>query len=521
MSERAGQQPPEPLYRPTPRQLVIRSIGTLLALAVIVAAVLVVIDRRSEPTDVTDLVREPRTVSYSQLSLQIPADWTDLAFVDDCGFVQGDTLILGLAGVVRCDEGERDPEASDVVMSSLTGETAAPAPAVRLRPVTLPSGLRAQRGSTVVPDPASGGGGQAGDEEDADGDEDREDPPLRTTVLAVPSLDVQVVATSRDRQLVKGILNSARRIPSVSRATTTVAYLFAALDLPRGWQVNAVECGVPVADTVVLGKVWGPQTTPRRGTCSPERPRGVTEITMEALDSGFGRRWGPLANDPVTLLNGVKGLRGRKVLPRSGMTVTVVLVPTLRTLAVARTADTALADQVLSTMHRAVPAPPERDEPTPTTTPSPTPDATLPAGVKTRAVRYRGLTLSVPVRWATDAFRCGEPLRDTVGLGAPPDGGPGCGVSRPNNASALVIDRLYGGYGARWRGAADEATTLPSGLSGLLGSSRTREGLPVTVLTFPTIDAIIVATAANDGDAQDLIDGILTTARAPALRPPP
>jgi hypothetical protein len=338
-------------------------------------------------------------------------------------------------------------------------------------------------------------------------------------VLAVPSLDVQVVATSRDRQLVRGILNSARRIPSVSRATTTVAYLFAALDLPRHWRVNAVECGVPVADTVVLGQTGGPRTQPRRDACSPERPRGVTEITMEALDSGFGRRWGPVANDPVTLLNGVKGLRGRKVL-RSGLTVTVVLVPNLRTLAVARTADTALADQVLSSMHRAVPAPPERGEPTPTTTPSPTPNATLPAGVKTRAVRHRGLALSVPVSWATDAFRCGAPLRDTVGLGAPPVGGPRCSGTRPNNSSVVVIDRLYDSYGARWRGAADQAATLPSGLSGLLGSSRTSEGLPVTVLTFPTIDVIVVATAANDGAAQELIDGILTTARAPTLRPP-
>jgi hypothetical protein len=135
-------------------------------------------------------------------------------------------------------------------------------------------------------------------------------------------------------------------------------------------------------------------------------------------------------------------------------------------------------------------------------------------------VRYRGLALSVPVKWATDAFRCAVPLRDTVGLGAPSDGGPRCSASRREDASAVVVDRLYSRYGALWRAAADEPIALPSGLSGLMGSTRSSGGLPVTVLTFPTIDVIVVATAANDGDAQDLIDGILTTARAPALRPP-
>ena len=104
-------------------------------------------------------------------------------------------------------------------------------------------------------------------------------------------------------------------------------------------------------------------------------------------------------------------------------------------------------------------------------------------------------------------------------LGAPTVAGPGCTATRPPDVSEVVIDRLYGDYGALWMAAATEPITLPSGLSGLRGTTTNAEGLPVTVLAFPTIDAIIVATAADDGDAQDLINGILTTSRETITRP--
>jgi hypothetical protein len=225
-----------------------------------------------------------------------------------------------------------------------------------------------------------------------------------------------------------------------------------------------------------------------------------------------------LATEPVTLLDGVKGLRGSQTLA-DGQTMTVVLVPNLRVLAVARSSDQALVDTVLSTMHRAVPAPPSRDEPTPTTTPEPTSRPTLPAGVQTRTVRHVDVALAVPSRWGTDHLRCGVPQSDTVVLGAPTMAGPGCPATRPAGVSDLVIDRLYSGYGSLWRGVAAQPVTLPSGLSGLQGTTTGTGGLPVTVVAFPTIDVIIVATAAND-DAQKLIEAIITTTRALNARPP-
>ena len=377
----------------------------MLVIGAVVVGLVVVLDARDEPADVTDFAQDPRTVAYGRLSLQVPADW-ELADLDDCGHVQGDTLILGLGGLETCDEGERDPEASEVVMSSLTGRMVAPAPAVRLRPVTLPSGLRAERGTTIVPGSVSEG--------------DDESPPLRTTVLRIRSLDAQVVATSRNPKLVTGILNSAKRIPVGSPATSTVAYWLAALDLPRTWQVNAVDCGVPTADTVILGHPGKPRETSLPGEkCPTERPPGVTDIYLDALDSPFGRRWGVIATDPVTLLAGVKGLHGTKVLP-SGLTVTVVLVPDLRTIAVARSANQALVDMVMSTAHWAVPSAVSDDE-QPTTTPSPQPTArpTLPAGVETRTVRHVGLALAVPRRWSSSDLRCGVPQSDTWCSGRP------------------------------------------------------------------------------------------------------
>ena len=48
--------------------------------------------------------------------------------------------------------------------------------------------------------------------------------------------------------------------------------------------------------------------------------------------------------------------------------------------------------------------------------------------------------------------------------------------------------------------------------------ARAPTGLPVTVLAFPTIDVIIVATAADDGDALSLIDAVVTTTRAATAR---
>ena len=468
-----------------------------------------VLDARDEPADVTDFAEDPRTIAYGRLSLQIPADW-ELGDLDDCGHVQGDTLVLGLGGQVTCDEGERDPEASDVVVSSLTGRMVAPAPAVRLRPVTLPSGLRAERGTTPLPRPGT----------DEDEDEDDETDPLRTTVLRIRSLDAQVVATSRNPKLVTGILNSAKRIPVGSPATSTVAYWLAALDLPRSWDVNAVRCGIPTADTVILGHPGKPRQTRLPGEeCPRERPPGVTDIYLEALDTPFGRRWGVIATDPVTLLAGIKGLRGTKVLP-SGLTVTVLLVPDLRTVAVARSANQALVEMIMSTAHPAVPSTEiEEDQPTTTPTPQPTARPTLPAGVETRTAKHVGLALAVPRRWSDNDLRCGVPQSNTVVTGAPTVGPPGCTATRPLGVSEVVIDRLYGDYGALWMAAATEPITLPSGLTGLRGTSTSAEGLPVTVWAFPTIDAIIVATAADDGDAQDLIDGILTTARETRARP--
>jgi hypothetical protein len=187
---------------------------------------------------------------------------------------------------------------------------------------------------------------------------------------------------------------------------------------------------------------------------------------------------------------------------------------------VARSADQGLVDNVLSTMHRAVPTPPSRDEPTPTTTPEPTSRATLPAGVQTRTVRHVGVALAVPSRWSTDDLRCGVPQSDTVVLGTPTASGSRCPATRPPGVTDLVIDRLYSGYGSLWQGLPDQAVTLPSGLSGLRGTTTSTGGLPVTVVAFPTIDVIIVATAANDDDAQNRVDAIITTTRALSARPP-
>ena len=71
MVDRDTDRATEPLPRPTPRQLVIRAIGTLVVVAALVAAAIVVLDERSEPADSTDLAEQPRTVSYGRLSLQI------------------------------------------------------------------------------------------------------------------------------------------------------------------------------------------------------------------------------------------------------------------------------------------------------------------------------------------------------------------------------------------------------------------------------------------------------------------
>jgi hypothetical protein len=127
--------------------------------------------------------------------------------------------------------------------------------------------------------------------------------------------------------------------------------------------------------------------------------------------------------------------------------------------------------------------------------------------------------MAVPSRWGIDDLHCGVPRSDTVVLGAPVAAGPRCTDIRPPDVSELVIDRLYGDFGSLWQGVADQPVTLPSGLSGLRGTSTSAEGLPVTVLALPTIDVIIVATAADDGPALNLIDAIITTTRATTARP--
>ena len=332
--------------------------------------------------------------------------------------------------------------------------------------------------------------------------------------MRIPSLDVQVVATSPDPKLIRGIVNSAKRIPPGSAATRTTAYLFAAIDVPLTWEVNAVDCGVPTTDTVIAGHPGRPRMTKLPGrSCPDQRPLGVSDITLDSLDSAFATRWGVIANDPVPLLGGVKGLSGTKALP-SGVIVTVMVVPSLRAIAVARSSDQALVNQVLSTIHRAVPTPPDPDDDQPTTTPSPEPTdrPTLPIGVQTRTVRHRGVALSVPARWTDGDVRCGEPRTDTVVLGTPPIAETGCPEppERPD-VSQLVITRLYNPYGSLWQAAATDPVTLPSGLSGLQGTDTSVAGRPVSVLSLPTLDVIIVATAGTDD--QDLIDGILTTTR--------
>ncbi|MBA2640502.1 MAG: hypothetical protein H0U77_11095 [Nocardioidaceae bacterium] len=491
----------DPLPPPTPRQLVVRSIGTALVLALLVVGLVIVLDARDEPADVRDLVEEPRTVSYGRVSLQIPADWVPLNNVDECGYVLDDTLILGNAGLQTCENGERDDEASDVVVSALRGRLAVPVPPVDLASYRLPSGLRGEIGSTVVPS-ARPSGDQSEDEE-----------PLITTVLQLPTLDAQVLLTSRDQALVDRIIETVQPVPSGPDATTTVAYLSAAIDVPRTWTVNDIACGVPRSDTVVGGYAGPPRLTSVEGRpCPPSRPRGVTDIVLDSVGSDYSQRWSVLATEPVTLLGGIRAARGTKQLP-DGVTVTVTVVPDLAAIAVARSSNQALVDTVLTTLHRAVPPQPDEEQTAPTPTPEPSPRPTLPAGVDTRRVTYQGITLFVPTTWSRDGPRC--PTADTIALGA--TSGPPCLAERPEGVSDIVIDRLYGEYGSRWQAAATEPITLASGLFALQGRLPSDEGLPVTVTALPSLDVVVVATAADDGPALNLIDGILATIR-PAPR---
>ena len=484
---------------PTPRQLVVRAICTALILAALVAGVLVVLDQRNGPADVSDLVEEPRTVSYGQLSLQIPSDWL-LNDIDECGNPQDDTLILGNAGDITCSSGERDDETTDVVMSSLTGGVVAPSPDITMESFTLPTGLRARKGtSEPAIDP---------------------DDPLRTTVLEIPALDVKVVATSPDQALVNRILATAKQIPFDSRATRTVAYLSAAIDVPRSWTVNDVVCQVPQSDTVVAGHPGLPrQTSPADEPCPVDRPPDVTDITLDSTLSEFGLRWGVIANESVTLLGGVKGVRGTKTMP-DGTVVTVLVVQDLRAIAVARSSNQPLVDSVLSTVHRAVPPQSDEEQTPPTPTPDPTPRATMPSGVETRPVSKYGITMDVPKGWSRDDIRCDVPQSNTVALGIPINDSPTCQAQRAPGVSDIIVNRLYGDFGSLWMPVADEPFTLESGLSGLRGSATSEEGLPTTVLAFPTHDVVVVATAGYEGAAADLMDGILATIRVVASTQP-
>ncbi len=501
MSDRDEGRSLDALPLPTPRQLVIRAIGTALVIAALVAGVLVVLDQRNEPADVNDLVEEPRTVSYGELSLQIPSDWL-LNDLDDCGHPQDDTLILGNAGVITCTEGERVTEATDVVMSAMSGGIVAPSPHVRMESFTLPVGLRARKGISRV-DP---------------------DSELRTTVLEIPSLDAKVVATSADQSLVNNILATAKPVPVESRATRTVAYLMAAIDVPNTWTVNDVKCREVQSDTVILGYPGRPRlTSPADQECPATRPDDVTDITLDSTVSEDGavseyaKRWGVVATEPVTLLGGVKGARGTRLLP-NGETITVMIVPDLRAIAVARSSNQALVDIVLRTVHRAVPPQSDEAQTPPTPTPDPTPRATLPSGVETRPVTHVGITLDVPKDWTRDDVRCGTPQSNTVVLGDRPIELP-CVGERAPGVSDVVMDRLYGEFGSLWQSEADEPFTLESGLSALRGSLTSNEGLPITVLAFPQHDAIVVATAGDDAAAKELMDGILATARLNTAQP--
>lgn len=510
MADRASGRVPDPLPRPTPRRLLIRSLGTLAVFAALITGGIVAFDQADQPADVEDLIEQPRTVSYGRLSLQIPSSWR-LNQLDDCGHVQDDTLILGNAGVTTCQDGERDEEASDVVMSSLEGPLQAPAPAVVTQPITLPSGLQGEIGTAAAEptDPTAG-------RETAEPDDDQL--PLITTVLELPSVDVQVVATSRDRELVSRIVRSAKPVPSDSDATRTVSYLSAAIDLPPEWNINDIRCGVPLSDTVMLGYPGKPRLTEVAGEpCPSDRGAEVNAITLDSLDSEFGQRWVVQASDRVELLGGLDAVRGVKQLP-DGLTVTVVAVPTLDAIAVARSANQALVDKVLSTIHQAVPTPPEEQ---PETTPSPaepdpSPPPTLPAGIETRKVTARGISVFVPTSWTTGDQRCGTPLSDTVLLDPPPATVPQCVVPRPPDVSSITFARLYGAYGSLWQAAATDPITLASGLSGLRGSFVGDDGVPVSVLAFPSLDVILVATASAEGAEAELVEAILATARRAA-----
>ena len=505
MSDRDEGRSLDALPLPTSRQLVIRSIGTALVIALIAAGVLIALDQRNEPADVNDLVEEPRTVSYGQLSLKIPSDWV-LNDLDDCGHPQDDTLILGNAGTLGCDVGERDEEATDIVMSSLSGGIVAPSPRnVQLESFTTPTGLRARKGTSPVVA--------------TDNDTEAENP-LRTTVLEIPSLDAKVVATSPDQSLINRILASAKPVPFESPATRTAAYLMAAIDVPRSWTVNDVECRIPQSDTVVLGHPGRPRMTADEGQpCPVGRPTVLTDITLDSTISDFATRWGVIANDPVPLLGGVKGVRGTKTLP-DGTAVTVLVVPDLRAIAVARSSNQPLVDAVLSTIHRAVPPQPDEEQTPPTPTPDPTPRATLPEGVATRPVAHHGITLDVPRDWTRNDVRCDAPQSNTVVLGRMVNDEPPCLAEGVPGASIIVIDRLYGDFGAPWLSALDEPITLASGVSGLRGSVTSEEGLPTDVLAFPSLDALVVATAGDDGPAKSLMDGILATTRMTTAQPP-
>ena len=461
---------------------------------------LVVLDQRNGPADVSDLVEEPRTVSYGQLSLQIPSDWV-LNDLDECGNPQDDTLILGNAGDITCGTGERDDETTDVVMSSLTGGVVAPSPDIEMESFTLPTGLRARKGTS---EPA------------ADPDD-----PLRTTVLEIPALDVKVVATSPDQALVNRILATAKQVPFDSRATRTVAYLTAAIDVPRSWTVNDVVCRVPQSDTVVAGHPGLPrQTSPADEPCPVDRPADVTDITLDSTLSEFGLRWGVIANEPVTLLGGVKGVRGTKTLPDGdrrhrprGAGPPGDRGRTFQQPAAGRQGAEHRAPRGAPAGRRGADSPDADTRPDPAGRPcrrGSRPDR-CPSTASPWTCRRAGAatTSAATSRRATRSRSASRSTTD-----------PTCQAQRAPGVSDIIVDRLYGDFGSLWMSVADEPFTLESGLSGLRGSATSEEGLPTTVLAFPTHDVIIVATAGYEGAAADLMDGILATIRVAASTQP-
>jgi hypothetical protein len=216
------------------------------------------------------------------------------------------------------------------------------------------------------------------------------------------------------------------------------------LRVPRAWPIGAIECGVPMRDTVIIdvsmvSACLGPR---------PEEP--VTVVWVDSIGSGLRGAAAALAHDEVTV-DGYPARRGSGVLPEWDIEVDVLVVPARDVVITVESPDDALAAQILGTVRvrevndNGCPARSEpRDSPPPPTVPGS--EATLVPGAPTRVLecRYESGLLE-----GSAPPRSGEQLAGLVSLlnglpagtvespagwdGSCPPGQDGCELSKPRS----------------------------------------------------------------------------------------